>query len=285
MRSAPQDRPGRTGACVSGPADQQTHPQRSINIAPQKEANRVWAKPPPQPLPSTVESNGHKPHPEHDTPGSPSRPVRSRRGHLAAGTRPRPQQNRPPPLAVVTGGSAMADPPTSDHGEDGQTSPVGRQALRIFRAARRRRLALPPEQQPRLSPGLVAQLTAHGYPVPPELHPNRRNQPPTNPPPAPPPKPPTSVRGAATDSGRAIRTVAAPPGAPRDTVTALRPRAAGNGTALRLTDQEGITAIASISTSAPEPRPATRSTVIALRCWPAGRVLAANRTAVRPSWP
>jgi hypothetical protein len=25
--------------------------------------------------------------------------------------------------------------------------------------------------------------------------------------------------------------------------------------------------------------------VIALRCWPAGRVLAANRTAVRPSWP
>jgi hypothetical protein len=66
----------------------------------------------------------------------------------------------------------MADPAIPSLGEDGEVTPVGRQALRIFRAARRRRLALPPHQRPRLSPGLVAQLAAHGYEVPPELRPD-----------------------------------------------------------------------------------------------------------------
>jgi hypothetical protein len=49
--------------------------------------------------------------------------------------------------------------------------PVGSQAVRVFRAARRRRLALPADQRPRLSPGLVAELEARGWDIPPELRP------------------------------------------------------------------------------------------------------------------
>lgn len=49
--------------------------------------------------------------------------------------------------------------------------PVGSQAIRVFRAARRRRLAMPIEQRPRLSPGLVAELEARGWDIPPELRP------------------------------------------------------------------------------------------------------------------
>jgi hypothetical protein len=49
--------------------------------------------------------------------------------------------------------------------------PVGSQAIRVFRAARRRRLALPVDQRPRLSPGLVAELEARGWDIPPELRP------------------------------------------------------------------------------------------------------------------
>jgi hypothetical protein len=50
--------------------------------------------------------------------------------------------------------------------------PVGSQAIRVFRAARRRRLALPVDQRPRLSPGLVAEMEARGWDIPPELRPN-----------------------------------------------------------------------------------------------------------------
>lgn len=49
--------------------------------------------------------------------------------------------------------------------------PVGSQAIRVFRAARRRRLALPVDQRPRLSPGLVTELEARGWDIPPELRP------------------------------------------------------------------------------------------------------------------
>jgi hypothetical protein len=49
--------------------------------------------------------------------------------------------------------------------------PVGSQAIRVFRAARRRRLAMPADQRPRLSPGLVAELEARGWDIPPELRP------------------------------------------------------------------------------------------------------------------
>jgi hypothetical protein len=49
--------------------------------------------------------------------------------------------------------------------------PVGSQAIRVFRAARRRRLAMPADQRPRLSPGLVAELDARGWDIPPELRP------------------------------------------------------------------------------------------------------------------
>lgn len=46
-----------------------------------------------------------------------------------------------------------------------------RLAIRVFRAARRRRLAMPADQRPRLSPGLVAELEARGWDIPPELRP------------------------------------------------------------------------------------------------------------------
>jgi hypothetical protein len=49
--------------------------------------------------------------------------------------------------------------------------PVGSEAIRVFRAARRRRLAMPADQRPRLSPGLVAELEARGWDIPPELRP------------------------------------------------------------------------------------------------------------------
>jgi len=49
--------------------------------------------------------------------------------------------------------------------------PVGSQAIRVFRAARRRRLAMPADQRPRLSPGLVAELEARGWDIPQELRP------------------------------------------------------------------------------------------------------------------
>jgi hypothetical protein len=69
----------------------------------------------------------------------------------------------------------MARPPNPsaplNYVVDEETS-VGRQAIRVFRAARRRRLALSADQLPCLSPGLVAELLARAWDVPPELHPD-----------------------------------------------------------------------------------------------------------------
>jgi hypothetical protein len=85
---------GPTGVGPAGVARALPVPPTNANIhnhpsktRPGKEANRPWAKPPPQPFPSTVESNGHKPHPEHHTHGSPSRPVGPGRGQAAARAR------------------------------------------------------------------------------------------------------------------------------------------------------------------------------------------------------
>jgi hypothetical protein len=66
-------------------------------------------------------------------------------------------------LAALDPAAATDEPPAGP--------PVGSQAIRVFRAARRRRLAMPADQRPRLSPGLVAELEARGWDIPPELRP------------------------------------------------------------------------------------------------------------------
>jgi hypothetical protein len=49
--------------------------------------------------------------------------------------------------------------------------PVGAVAVRVFRAARKRRLALPPEQRKKLEPGLAQQLISSGWDLPADLLP------------------------------------------------------------------------------------------------------------------
>ena len=44
--------------------------------------------------------------------------------------------------------------------------PVGTVAIRIFSAARKRRLALPPEQRKTPDPGLIAELRRRGWDLP-----------------------------------------------------------------------------------------------------------------------
>jgi len=65
--------------------------------------------------------------------------------------------------------TALEPAAATDERPDGV--PVGSQAIRVFRAARRRRLAMPTEHRPRLSPGLVAELEIRGWDIPPELRP------------------------------------------------------------------------------------------------------------------
>ncbi|NJP35862.1 hypothetical protein HCJ94_28890, partial [Micromonospora sp. HSS6-12] len=96
-----------------------------------------------------------------------------------AGT-PTPQRQAPPdpqsafhPSAaastVAVGARPGASHATTPTAQD--PSLVGRQAMRVFRSARRRRLAMPADQRPRLSRGLVAELVARGWDVPAELRP------------------------------------------------------------------------------------------------------------------
>ena len=74
-------------------------------------------------------------------------------------TGPTPVPSPPGPNAVRTGREA----------HDGVA--VGAVAVRVFRAARRRRLAMPADQRPRLTPGLIAELEARGWTIPDELRP------------------------------------------------------------------------------------------------------------------
>jgi hypothetical protein len=79
----------------------------------------------------------------------------------AADSHARPATNRPAVEPTAPAGQPPDEPATG--------LPVGSQAIRVFRAARRRRLAMPADQRPRPSPGLIAQLEARGWDIPPEL--------------------------------------------------------------------------------------------------------------------
>lgn len=77
-------------------------------------------------------------------------------------TDPTPATSPPGPDAARTGGGAH------------DAVAVGAVAVRVFRTARRRRLAMAADQRPRLTPGLVAELEARGWTIPPELRPQNR---------------------------------------------------------------------------------------------------------------
>ncbi|RQW99260.1 hypothetical protein DLJ59_25030 [Micromonospora inaquosa] len=85
---------------------------------------------------------------------------------------PDPQSASHPSAAAPT--VAVGARPDASHAttpEPQEPSLVGRQAMRVFRSARRRRLAMPADQRPRLSRGLIAELVARGWDVPAELRP------------------------------------------------------------------------------------------------------------------
>lgn len=83
---------------------------------------------------------------------------------------PDPKSTAHPSAAAPTvAAGARPDASHTTAPEQRESSLVGRQAMRVFRSARRRRLAMPADQRPRLSHGLIAELVARGWDIPAEL--------------------------------------------------------------------------------------------------------------------
>lgn len=111
---------------------------------------------------------------------APHQPYPATHAVLASAPHPARTSDRPEPgtttaSETATGPTPVSSPPGPDAARTGREAHdgvgVGAVAVRVFRAARRRRLAMPAEQRPRLTPGLVAELEARGWTIPAELRP------------------------------------------------------------------------------------------------------------------
>lgn len=112
---------------------------------------------------------------------APHQPYPATHAVLASVPHPARTSDRPEPgttaaaSETATGPTPVSSPPGPDAARTGREAHdgvgVGAVAVRVFRAARRRRLAMPAEQRPRLTPGLIAELEARGWTIPPELRP------------------------------------------------------------------------------------------------------------------